>query len=42
MVQASVSIMVSVCFTELWGNDLCQNDNPEGNMVNNAGTGSDI
>jgi hypothetical protein len=42
MVQASVSIMVSVCLTDLWGNDFCQNDNPGCAVVSDTGAGSDI
>ena len=34
--------MVSVCLTELWGKEFCHNDNPGCNMVNDAGTGSDM
>ena len=42
MVQASVSIMVSVCLAELWGKDFCQNDNPGGAVVSDTGAGNDI
>jgi hypothetical protein len=42
MVQASVSIMVSVCLTEPWGDDVCQNDNPGGDMVSDTCAGRDI
>jgi len=41
MGQASVIIMVSVCFTETWSNDFCQNANSGGDMVSDTGAGND-